>query len=507
MKTNESDKNITSPNVLVFFCDQLRLDLLGCYGGQLVRTPNIDALAGNSMIFDRACTPCAICSPARASLMTGLYPHSHHMFNNSTPGYSYCEHLRPEIQMLPDWVDEHTSYETAYFGKWHIGPADDLFKSRFHNTHPQPDESDLTFLSTSHWHPNTSMGKMVKSYTSGSSTAGTIDTPINRFPDGVAADLTKCFLRERTPDSPPFLTFCAFPGPHSPWLVPDEFGIRYDPADIPMWPNRYDTFAKKPLNQKKLRLLEMNKESVTFFKGGDDALRGQLACCFSYLELIDTLVGEVVAELKETGQYDNTVIMFTADHGDMAGAHGFLSKGSYMYDEIYRIPMIVKPAGPPISGRRTAAPVHLMDLTATIMDLMTGEAGQAMDTHELHGESLLPLMSGTGKWERSIHYAEYSGDWYGHYSARMVTDGYWKLVWNLSDLCELYDLEHDPHELTNLFYEDAHRSTKEHYFKLLLDEAKRLDDRHVALLLPAIEGQSELLKFDAGLKGIVSPKS
>ena len=79
----------THPSILVLFCDQLRRDLLGCYGGDLVRTPHLDALAAESLVFDRAYTPTAICSPARASLITGLYPHGHHMFNNSTPRYSY----------------------------------------------------------------------------------------------------------------------------------------------------------------------------------------------------------------------------------------------------------------------------------------------------------------------------------------------------------------------------------------------------------------------------------
>ena len=486
-------------NILVFLCDQLRIDLLGCYGGTQVRTPNIDALAAQSMVFDQAYTPCALCSPARASLMTGVYPHRHHMFNNSTPGYSYCEHLRSDLQTLPGWADAHSRHETAYFGKWHIGPAQDLFDSPFHHTHPKPGEADLLFLASSHWHPNTSVGKMVQSY--GDGAAGTIDVPIDRFPDGAAAGFTKRFLRQRQPDSPPFLAFCAFPGPHSPWLVPEEFGVRYDPAAIPMWPNRYDTFAGKPLNQKKLRALQMQQGHQSFIKGGDDALRGRLACCFSYLELIDMLVGEVLSELKEAGQYEDTTVVFTADHGDMAGAHGFTSKGAYMYDEIYRIPMIIKPAGPTGAARRTAAPVHLMDLTATIMDLVAGEPVQAMDTHPLHGESLLPFLSGTPPWERAVHYAEYHGDWYGHYSSRMVTDGRWKLVWNLSDFCELYDLEHDPHELTNRFYEPAQRPTREHYFSLLMAEAARYEDKHVALLDPAVEERSDL-RFEASLAGI-----
>ena len=89
--------NTSKPNVLIFLCDQLRIDLLTCYQETLVRTPNITALADDSCLFERAYTPLALCSPARASLLTGLYPHGHHMFNNSTQYYSYCEHLRPDM--------------------------------------------------------------------------------------------------------------------------------------------------------------------------------------------------------------------------------------------------------------------------------------------------------------------------------------------------------------------------------------------------------------------------
>ena len=421
------------------------------------------------------------------------------MFNNSTPGYSYCEHLRPDIQMLPDWAAAHSDYETAYFGKWHIGTADDLFNARFDHTHPRPGDEDLPFLSNSHWHPNTSMGNLVQSY--GGGTAGTLDVPMSRFPDAAAAAYTRRFLRGRGPASPSFLAFCAFPGPHSPWLVPQEFGIRYDPASIPLWPNRRDAFANKPLNQKKLRLLAMQEGRQSSIARSDDTLRELLACCFSYLELIDTLVGDVVAELKQTGQYDDTIIIFTADHGDMAGAHGFLSKGAYMYDEIYRIPMIVKPAERATPAHRTSAPVHLMDLTATMMHVLAGEPVRDMGSHALHGKSLLPLMSGTAPWDRAVHYAEYHGDWYGHYSSRMVTDGRYKLVWNLADFCELYDLEHDPYELSNVFYEPERRPTRERYFEMLVAEAKRLGDKQVALLDPAIEDRYAL-SFGAGLEGI-----
>lgn len=426
------------PNVLVFLCDQLRIDLLGCYSSSLVRTPNIDALARDAVVFDRAYTPTAICSPARASLMTGLYAHTHHMFNNSTPRYSYCQHLRPDAVTLPDWLDDHTGYETAYFGKWHVGTADDLFRSRFHYTH-RPYPGGPPFLTNSHWHPNTSLGELVQSV--GDGKAGTLDVPMEGFPDVVAARYTQGFLRTRD-QSRPFVLFCSFPGPHSPWMVPEEFGLRYAPDDVPVWPNRHDTFDGKPISQKKLRLFDYHRNPHA---REDAQLRALLAPCFSYLELIDGMLGQVIATLRALGEYERTAIFLTADHGDMAGAHGFLSKGSYMYDEIYRIPLLFKPPSPTgepgpagamgmAAPERSAAPVHLMDVTATVLHLASGQEQTGMGAEPLQGRSLLPLVHRTATWDRPVHYAEYHGDWFGHYSARMVTDGRWKLVLNFSDL-------------------------------------------------------------------------
>ena len=475
--------NRTKPNVLIFLCDQLRIDLLSCYVETLARTPHIAALAADSCLFERAYTPSAICSPARASLLTGLYPHGHHMFNNSTPHYSYCQHLRPDVATIQDWIDEESEYESAWFGKWHVGPAQDLFDSRFHHTQ-EPYEGGPVFLTSSHWHPSTLIAPLVQSVGRGS--AGTLDVAMEGFPDVVAARYAQNFLRNRDTARPFFLT-CSFPGPHFPWIVPDEWGIRYDADDIPIWPNRYDRFEGKPVNQRKLRLMQDTHTDGLSQAELDRELQEQLACCFSYLELIDRMVGEVVATLKELDLYEETAIVFTADHGDMAGSHGLTNKGAYMYDEIYRIPLLVKTAGAPRRSRSTA-PVHLMDVTATCLHLMAGEAQDSMLGQSLHGQTLLPLIEGNAAWPRAMHYAEYHGDWYGHYSARMVTDGRWKLVWNLTDLCELYNLENDPHELRNLFYDPDYAAARASCFDYLLAEAQRTGDAQLRLLQPEVEG-------------------
>jgi arylsulfatase A-like enzyme len=471
------------PNILVFFCDQLRMDLLRCYAPTMVRTPYIDALAADSVVFDRAYTPTAICSPARASFLTGLYPHAHHMFNNSSRHYSYCEHLREDVPMLCDWFSSQTDYETAYFGKWHIGPSEDLRRSRFHHT-PIVSDDAPAFVESSHWHPNSSVGPLVQSVLGGR--AGTLDVPMDRFPDAYAANLTRRFLRQRE-RSRPFLCYCAFPGPHSPWMVPAEFGIRHEARAIPVWRNRCDSMDDKPIYQRKLALMEQQPGQRQYLQD-DGELQELLACLFSYVELIDEQVGRVVSELKEAGDYDDTLVVFTADHGDMAGAHGFLSKGGYSYDEIYRIPLLVKPrSADAVAPVRRSEPVTLMDVTATLLHQAAGEPVRHLGGRELHGQSLVPLLSEAEAPWRKVAYCQFHGDWYGHYSLRMVTDGRWKLAWNLTDLCELYNLEDDPLELTNLFYDAAHRNVRNRYMELLKAEAARLGDAHVRLHRPEVE--------------------
>ena len=198
----------------------------------------------------------------------------------------------------------------------------------------------------------------------------------------------------------------------------------------------------------------------------------------------------MIARLRELDLYEQAAIVFTADHGDMAGSHGFSSKGAYMYDEIYRVPMIIRlPGATPRRAERE--PVNLTDVTATIAHLMAGAPVCSFGSGQLNGESLADFVHGLAPWQRSVHFAQYHGDWYGHYASRMVTDGGWKLVWNLTDRCELYDLRADPGELYNLFYESLDdrrlQQVKQCYFDSLVAEAVLYGDSQLDLLKPEIE--------------------
>jgi arylsulfatase A-like enzyme len=116
---------------------------------------------------------------------------------------------------------------------------------------------------------------------------------------------------------------------------------------------------------------------------------------------------------------------------------------------------------------------------------MAGEEVRQLGKKTLHGHSLLPLLHGEKEKLRDVHYAEYHGDWYGHYTARMVTDGRWKVVWNLGDLGELYNLQDDPYEMINLFYQEKHHATRNHYLRLMKEAAKTLGDAQAAGLKAA----------------------
>ena len=162
--------------------------------------------------------------------MTGLYAHKHHMFNNSTRPYSYCEHLRPDMRMVQDWAEDETDYETAYYGKWHIGPPQDLFDSRFEHAHRPPYPGRTPAFATGHGHPNTRLGPLVQSF--GGGKAGTLDVPMDEFPDVMVARYSTDFLRSRSGERP-FLLYSSLPGPHSPWMVPEEWVSGTTPARFP----------------------------------------------------------------------------------------------------------------------------------------------------------------------------------------------------------------------------------------------------------------------------------
>ncbi|MGW4800844.1 sulfatase-like hydrolase/transferase, partial [Nonomuraea sp. NPDC004297] len=211
----------------------------------------------------------------------------------------------------------------------------------------------------------------------------------------------------------------------------------YDPERVPLPASMAETFDGKPEVQRRY------SEYWSADSFDADAWRGLIAAYWGYVSLIDAQIGRLLSALRELGLWDDTAVIFTADHGEFTGSHRLNDKGPAMYEDIYRVPGIVRVPGLP--ARTVDAFATLIDLNPTILDLAGLPPQEPCD-----GESLLPLLSGAPAEGRDSVTAEFHGHHFP-YSQRMYRDRRHKLVFNPEGVHELYDLDNDPHELRNVY--------------------------------------------------------
>lgn len=235
----------------------------------------------------------------------------------------------------------------------------------------------------------------------------------------------------------PFFLAAHFFGPHLPYILPGEYLDRYDPGAVELPVSAGETFANKPPVQR-------NYSAHWAYDTMDEQTsRKLIAAYWGYVTLVDYEMGRILEALGHLGLSDKTATMMTADHGEFTGAHRLHDKGPAMYDEIYRVPAIVRVPGQPGNQVRDEF-VTLTDLTATILDIAGLPTAGAVDGH-----SLLPLLAGRRPLWRDSMLAEFHGHHFP-YPQRMLRTRTHKLVVNPESVNELYDLRADPHELTNL---------------------------------------------------------
>lgn len=454
------------PNIVVLMSDQQRLDTVSCYGlNQICQTPHIDALAARGVRFDAAFTPTAICSPARASFYTGLYPHKHGVTANGL-----C--LREGVRGINHYLDE-AGYRCGYAGKWHVdeqtGPTGYGFagqdfmgyafpgsgllpglqfgaKPRGHNPYADylkergfdpPPRVSHRFVGTN---PSNQAQEMFALH------EGPVESCIEYF----VAEEAMRVLDEVATAEQPFFLWANFWGPHSPSLVPEPYFSMYDPQAIPEHPGYAETFAKKPYRQQLIERL---------WGLGDYGWPGfqQIAArYFGHCTLIDDMVGRVVARLEQLGVLDNTIIVYTADHGDCLGAHKLIEKGEFMYDEIYRIPLVV--AHPDCQTPNTACDefVYLHEIMLSALDA----AGLDVPA-ELDGQSFLAAMEGrpfaNGREEVYCVFDRH----FTVANQRMVRTRTHQFTFNSGDPGELYDLQRDPYQLDNVYGDPAYKAVRQ----------------------------------------------
>ncbi|MEU9709774.1 sulfatase-like hydrolase/transferase [Streptomyces sp. NPDC047967] len=475
---------MSATNILFLMTDQHRVDTLGAYGNPRVRTPALDGLAAQGTRFDSFFTPTAICTPARASLATGLHPFRHGMLANpERASGGQCE--LDESQPLLWRRLRERGYRTGHVGKWHIGRENGPEHHGLDGEHLPGALNPVHHPSYERWLRERSLppfavsdpvfGTAPNGTGRGHLIAGRLRQPAEATFEAFLADRTVALLEEYAAEwhrtGRPFMLSCHWFGPHLPYLVPDAYYDLYDPDTVPLPPSMAETFAGKPEVQRSY--------SAYWSSDAFDAAawRKLIAVYWGYVTLIDEQIGRILEALKAHGLWDDTAVVFTADHGEFTGAHRLNDKGPAMYDDIYRVPAVCRVPGAP--ARTSDAFATLIDLNPTLLDIAGLPAPDPCD-----GSSLLPLVRGDDTPEaRAVEDRdEIVAEFHGHhfpYAQRMIRDRRHKLVHNMDGVHELYDLASDPHELRNVYasplYAEVRRDLAGRLYRELL---RRGDPAH-----------------------------
>lgn len=430
------------PNFLFVMTDDQRWDAMSCAGNPILRTPQMDRLAEQGVRFTEAFVTNALCSPSRGSILTGLYSHTHGVTTNS--GASH--HFRPGVVTFPMLLQK-AGYYTAVVGKWHIA------------TLPEG-------LGFDHWCILPGQG----AYEDPVMIAHGARVRFRGHVEDVIGDQALEVLRNRPKDRP-FCLMCHFKAPHRDWIPAERFRKVFDDVTIPEPPSFNLDLSDRP---ECLRSTDMQIADMPDFRRRGvpaDLPRAErkrrnfqvfLKNYYRTLLGVDENLGRVLDFLDKQGLAENTMVIYTGDNGFFLGEYGLFDK-RLMWEPSIRVPMLVRyPAAvkPGVVDRR-----HMVinnDVAHTILDY----AGIARPKHmEHHGLSWRPILEGRAvNWRDSwfYEYFEYPGP---HCAPKMrgVRTSRWKLIYYLQQpqAWELFDLEKDPEERRNLYYDPAHQAQAE----------------------------------------------
>jgi arylsulfatase A-like enzyme len=461
---------MNQPNLLILIADGMQAETVS--PTHPCRTPTLEALARRGVSFSQAHTTCPTCSPARASLMTGLLPHNH--------GVLEVEHGRDPDQCVLRTEFPHfaqrlsvAGYHTGYFGKWHIERTNDV--SRFGWRENAVKGADhLKGLGRGDAGPQPfALDEDLCGYVEGPRGYnrllhwGVTDTPLDRRYPGLTVLDAEEFLQRRLGQAEPWCCCVSFSEPNEALIVGRETWNDYDPDAIPLPENFFDDLSDRPnLYQREQEIGRRLTETHW---------RAARACYFGRITELDGLIQRLISKIDRAGRLDDTLVVFLADHGRYVGAHGFDAHNFGAFEEIYRIPVIV--AGPGVAaGTTSAGRVSIADLGATICELGGGEPLSGNDAQSFarllsQSEAISP--------EFESGYAEYHGTRFP-LMQRILWRGAWKFVFNGFDFDELYNLEEDPHEMTNLVRDPAQQDRVESMMAEIWTRVRQTGDRAIA---------------------------
>lgn len=446
---------LRKPNLLFIFTDQQRADTMRCYGNDHIDTPHLNALADKSFVFQNAYVSQPVCSPSRATMLCGLYPHTARVPACNVP-------LPRDVQTIAEMVS--SDYRCCYNGKWHLG--DEIFPQHGFSEWVGTEDSYRRFFSSSERHAYRSAyhhflvdnGFEPDSESEGQGVfsrhvEASMDEPFTKA--SFQGDRAAEFIRAR--GDQPFVLAVSYLEPHPPHTGP--LNDYYDPSELPVGP----AFRQKPpanasLLNRVLSAYYMESEEYGYDLRTDEGWRAVRARYYGNVTLIDRSVGKILAALEESGQADNTIIIFTSDHGEMVGDHGILGK-TVLYEESVKVPLLIHVPYLSNQQRVIGGNISHIDLVPTLLDLM----GESIPEH-LQGESRVSVLNGEAtlfendvfiQWNRNDGHPRpgeaevnpaMSTPW-----RSVISADRWKLNLSAHDQCELYDLNTDPCETVNYF--------------------------------------------------------
>lgn len=449
------------PNILFLNLDQLRYDCLGFSGNPLIKTPNLDALAHSGMQFTSAYTPFPVCSPARQSLLYGVMPEQHGgLWNFDRGGALPMQAASPADHNV--WVEQlrNQGYRTAYLGKWHVHPEADPTAFGYEAYTEAPTRSYLP--------ENRIIRHPVE------------NNPWPEFPIGAASTLsldesdTHSLARQccRTIDtlqqgSTPWHVRLDFAEPHLPCIPSEPFASMYAPETIPKWGNFEENFRGKPFIQSQ----QLRNWQIADWSWWEWSI--YLSGYYGMISQVDDAIGRILKHLRSAQLEQDTLIIFTTDHGDAAGSHRMMDKHYVMYEEEVHVPLICSWQGViPEHSRCEDFVSHYLDLPVTILEMLDLPIPETYQ-----GRSFLKQLTGgaaVNPWPCA--FSSYNGQQFGLYCQRMIRDRKYKYVWNATDIDECYDLVADPEELNNLAANSENEPLCRNYRKTVYEVFSRLND-------------------------------
>lgn len=439
------------PNILHIMSDQQQWATI--MGRSECRTPNLDRLAKGGQLYERYYSPSAVCCPARAMIVSGAYHWHNGVYNQIHSAPSVHRDMNPDVVLYSQRLRD-AGYHLGYVGKWHAswvrgplqfgyheiagvhGCSRDVLKGVEQNPdHVERPKEKLRYTSTRKFEWPGSKPFTMWGYTEGPEEA---TTPY------YVAELAIRMMTRFAKGNQPWHLETHFLEPHDAYMPMKKYLDRYDPRSIPVPKSFYDTFQGKPGLHR--------RESETWGKVTEDDYRQGRAYYYAYVEQLDAQIGRILDALDKTGQADNTLVVFTTDHGDTVGAHRMWIKGWIPYEECYRVPLIVRWPGMIQPGSRTRHLVQTHDLAHTYV-----EAAGAAKMPYADGRALQPLFAGPNRadWNDEIMCAYYGGEFL--YTQRIAITGRFKYVFNGFDYDELYDLQEDPLEMHNAIDDPKYR--------------------------------------------------